>query len=30
MFGQIAWGGLTIGIGLLVGMLIGLAIPKKK
>lgn len=30
MFGQIAWGGLCVGIGLLVGMLIGMAIPKKK
>ena len=29
MFGQIAWGGLAVGIGLLVGMVIGLIISKK-
>ena len=29
MFGKIAWGGLSVGIGLLAGMLIGMAIPKK-
>ncbi len=28
MFGQIAWGGLCVGIGPSVGMLIGMAIPK--
>ena len=30
MFGQIAWGGMCIGLGLILGMLIGMAIPKKK
>lgn len=30
MFGQIAWGGMCIGIGSLLGMLIGMVIPKKK
>ena len=29
-FGQIAWGGLAVGIGLIAGMVIGLLIPKKK
>ena len=29
MFGQIALGGYCIGIGMLLGMLIGMAIPKK-
>lgn len=30
LFGKLAWGGLSVGIGLLGGMLIGMAIPKKK
>ncbi|MGN1159504.1 MAG: hypothetical protein ACI4SE_04835 [Lachnospiraceae bacterium] len=30
MFGKIAWGGICIGLGLILGMLIGVAIPKKK
>ena len=30
MFGQIAWGGMCTGLGLILGMLIGMAIPKKK
>lgn len=30
MIGQIAWGGLSLGIGMLGGMLIGMTIPKKK
>lgn len=30
MFGQIAWGGMCIGLGVILGMLIGVAIPKKK
>lgn len=29
MFGQIVWGGMCIGLGLLLGMLIGMAIPKR-
>ena len=30
MFGQIAWGGMCTGLGLILGMLIGMAIPKNK
>lgn len=30
LFGQIAWGALCVGCGMLAGMLIGMAIPKKK
>ena len=30
MFGKIGWGGLSVGIGLIAGMLIGMAIPKKR
>ena len=30
IFGQIAWGSLCVGVGLIGGMLIGMAISKKK
>ena len=30
MFGQIAWGGVTVGIGLMIGMIVGLIISKMK
>ena len=30
MFGQIAWGGLAVGIGLMIGMIVGLILSKVK
>lgn len=30
MFGKIAWGGLAVGIGLIIGTIIGLIISEKK
>ncbi|MDO5096118.1 MAG: hypothetical protein Q4D65_06105 [Peptostreptococcaceae bacterium] len=29
MYGQILWGGVCIGVGMLIGMLVGMNIPKK-